>query len=102
MPLKMKGTFAALSNSSGVSVVTLHRALKRGDLKSESRRPKPLLTVQNRFERVQWSLSFVNQFNSSRPYYCMLNCVHVDEKWFYIMQMNGRVIIIPGEQIQKV
>ncbi len=31
----------------------------------------------------------------------MLNHVHVDEKWFYLTQIESRVITIPEEEIRK-
>ena len=63
--LLKRGTFPALSSAIGVSHMILHRAYKRGDLESETRRAKPLLTLQNRIERVHWCLSHVNEQNTS-------------------------------------
>lgn len=100
-PIKLRGTFESLSAETGIGVGTLHRAVKRGDLSSESRRIKPKLTLENRIARVNWCLSHINMKHREFPFRSMYNRVHVDEKWFYIMQLNGRVITVPGEEIRK-
>ena len=101
VPLKERGTYASLSESSGISSSTLCRSVQRGVLKSETRRVKPLLTVQSRISRVKFCLSHVNRFNSALPFYSMMRTVHIDEKWFYIMSLKVRTIIVPGEKVEK-
>ena len=98
VPLMEHGTYASLSEQSGISTSTLYRSVQRGVLKSETRRVKTLLTIQNRISRVKFCLSHVNRFNSTLPFYYTMRTVHVDEKWFHIMSLEGRVIIVPGEK----
>ena len=58
---------------------------------------KPLLTLQNRVNRLNFCLLFVNAHNSTYPFHSMMNTVHIDEKWFYIMKLRSRIIAAPGE-----
>ncbi len=93
-PLPQRSTLAAIKNRSGVSVTTLHRALRRGDLRSEPRRKKPLLTTKYRIERIEWYLSGVNLRQTSLPLFSILDYVHVDEKWLHLAKIKGRVITV--------
>ena len=93
--------FRSLSSSAGVPVRTMHRAIHRGDLQSESRRIKPLLTSQNRIDRVKWCLSHVNLHHSQLSFYSMYNRVHLDKKWFYVMHLHGWTITVPREVIDE-
>ncbi len=100
-PLRLRGTFNALSKASGVSPANILRATKGGDLKSEGRKIHTYLTLYNRVDRVKWSLSHVNDQLATYPFSSMYNRVHVGEKWFYLMKLKGRVIVVPGEEIKK-
>ena len=66
----MRSLFAA----TGITKSTLHRMLKREEIKRVSNRLKPLLTPENETQRVQFVMDQISAQNGA-----FIN-VHVDEK----------------------
>ncbi len=86
--------FCTLAQKIGVPTTTLHRAVKQGLLWTTKSHIKPMLTEANKAARVTCCLWNVqnNCFTS------MFNHVDIDEKWFYLFQVNTKYILVPGEK----
>ncbi|KAH9158774.1 hypothetical protein LEN26_002735, partial [Aphanomyces euteiches] len=68
----------------------------QGRLKKRNNSLKPYLTQDNKKTRLEFALSFVKQnhvFNS------MYDVVHIDEKWFYLTNVNGKYYVYDDEQL---
>ena len=85
----------SLSYSSGIPSTSLFRLMKDGMLQRHSSSLKPHLTNKNRKERVEYCRSFVNEQGVFDP---MMNCVHIDEKWFFMTRDAQNYYLLPGEE----
>jgi len=69
-----------LSFKIGIPLMTIHCALKLGLIKLSKNSIKPILTPKNKLDRVTYCHSFVQE----QSFVEMLDCVDIDEKWFYL------------------
>lgn len=78
---------------------TLHRKVQDGDLGAHSNPIKPILTNNNKKVRLQICLSKIIQgtYFNQPSFDPMFNCIHVDEKWFYLSKESERYYLLPGE-----
>jgi len=60
VPLHRRSTIRSLAEAIGVKKSTLHRWFKKGLLRRHSSTLKPLLTEQNKRDRLQWCLSMLD------------------------------------------
>ena len=97
VPMNRRRTYRVLAKASKIPRSVLHRAMKSGKLWRHSSSVKPLLTEQNKVDRVKFSLSFVREQAPDLPFNEMFDTIHVDEKWFYLIQVNSSYILLPGE-----
>ena len=95
VPFKDRKCIRSLGKKVGIPRATLGRALKLGLLKTTKSHIKPILTPENKATRVAYCLSNLDQQNCFLP---MFNRVDIDEKWFYLTQINTRYILVPGEK----
>jgi hypothetical protein len=79
VPFHFCKNIRTLSFKIGIPRSTIQRAMKLGLIKSSKNSIKPILTPKNKLDRVYYCHSFV-QDNS---FVDMLDCVDIDEKWFY-------------------
>ena len=79
----------SLARKVGVPKTTLGHALKLGFLKTKKFHVKPMLTPENKRAHVDFCQSNVDQENC---FVTMLNRVEIDEKWFYLIQVNPSYI----------
>lgn len=88
-----------LASETKIPKSTLHDALKRGDIVRRTNSLKPLLTNQNKFDRMRFALSFIRRMPHENKFVFdnMRNVVHVDEKWFYLKRENQRMYLGPEE-----
>lgn len=96
IPAKSRTKPGSITAAIGVSVGVVRRLIKRGAVRKHSNTIKPLLTPQNRAERVRFACSFVNM--DTFEYQPMLNVVHVDEKWFYNDVDRRTYYLLPEEE----
>ena len=95
VPFKDRKCIRSLGKKVGIPRATLGRALKLGLLKTTKSHIKPILTPENKATCVAYCLSNLDQQNCFLP---MFNRVDIDEKWFYLTQINTRYILVPGEK----
>ena len=80
--MRRRQTVRSLSAAIGVTKSTLHRMLKREEIKRVSNRLKPLLTPENETQRVQFVMDQISAQNGE--FINLSKKVHVDEKMYYI------------------
>lgn len=94
--LSKRGTLRTLAAAAKVPQTTLHRLLRRGVLRRCNSRVKPFLTPTNKIVRRQFALAMVNP--STIQFDAMYDRVFVDEKWFYLSQVNKRFYLTADEE----
>jgi len=77
-------TYRSTANAMGIPLGTVFRAKKKGWLRSHSNAVKPMLDALNRDKRIRFAAEHVI---SDGFYHDMMDEVHVDEKWFYIIEL---------------
>lgn len=82
VPGKKRTTLRKLASKTKILSSTLHDALKRESINRRRITLKPLLTGENKMERMKFALSFVRHVLNKIEYIfeSMCNMVHVDEK----------------------
>ena len=86
----------------GILVSTLFM-MKKGDAKDQPViRPctsalKPALTAHHKLLRCEYAMSKLNP--ADLQYDGFYQLVHVDEKWFFILEKQLDIYIVPGEEL---
>jgi hypothetical protein len=94
VPLKQRKTIRSLSFSTNIPKSTLLRYLKQGLLKRSTSSIKPTLTAANVQCRIEHCKSKVE---ADGLFSDLMSEVHIDEKWFYVQQVDERFILLPDE-----
>lgn len=94
-PLRNRRTIRNTALSIGIPPTTLWDILKRGNIRRVSTTLKPLLTDQNKRNRVEWALSFVDR--DSLAFASMYDYVHLDEKWFFLCKETNTFYLAKDE-----
>lgn len=99
IPLRRRTNIRSLSAAMDVAKSTLHRRVQDGDLITHSNPIKPILTENNKKVRLQFCLSKIiaGTLFTQPSFDPMYNCIHVDEKWFYLSKESERYYLLPGE-----
>ena len=88
-------TYRSTSNATGIPIGTIFRAKKKGWLKPNTNAVKPHLDATNRDKRSRFA---AEHLLSDGMYHDMMDEVHVDEKWFFIIELNGKFYLLPDEE----
>jgi hypothetical protein len=99
IPLRLRSSIRSLSAALGMPKSTLHDRFKAGELRRHSNSIKPLLTDENKKARLRFCLSMVIENETSPVFEDMLDCVHIDEKWFYLTKETQRYYLAPEESV---
>ena len=94
VPKRQRKNLRSLSEASGISRGTLHRAVKDGVIKVKNSSVSPFLTPTNRLQRISFVLSNVDKDGMMNDFY---QYIHIDEKWFYIAKEQQRYYLLPDE-----
>ena len=97
VPLSQRSTIRSLSAAINVLKSTLHRKFKQGQLRRHSNASKPLLTNANKLQTAEFALSMLIPGTNPPKFQEMLDCVHVDEKWFYLTKTKANYYLCPYE-----
>ncbi|KAF0748044.1 hypothetical protein AaE_007495 [Aphanomyces astaci] len=90
-PAHLRGNYRTMAKATGVPKTALWRLVKAKKLNRRTSRLRPMLTPQHRVARYNFAKSFIRDgYQGRRQWHDMLDCVHIDEKWFYITQVNRR------------
>ena len=95
VPLNRRSTLRSLAKEIEVPRATLYRRFKSGSFKRVSSAIKPLLTEENKRERVDICRSFVYESGYFDP---MFDRIHIDEKWFYLTKAKRSYYVTNDEE----
>lgn len=89
-------THAVQRAAAGVSLYLVRNLVSEGMLNSRSTRIHPALNHENKLERIEWVMSFINE--DKCKFELMYDVVHVDEKWFNAEMDERSYLILSGEE----
>ena len=100
IPLCKRRTQRKLVASLGVSKTTVHRWIVDLTVQVHSYSLKPVLMEEN---KVAWLIMVLDSHDPQDPtkFLDMMDCIHVDEKWFFLSQQKGRYLLLPEEKSPK-
>ncbi|KAF7141606.1 hypothetical protein RHSIM_Rhsim06G0137900 [Rhododendron simsii] len=92
----------SLSNAIKVSKSTLHRRIKEGALRPHSNPLKPHLSEEIKRARLRFCLSMLepSTLDTEPIFKSMHDCVHIDEKWFYMTKESEKYYLLLREEEQ--
>lgn len=94
VPIDDRTSLRALAASTGIPMTTLHRLVKKDDMKKATSHLKPMMKEKQRKARVEFALSHIKQSGLFDP---MFNIVHIDEKQFQLKKIQQKYYLLPGE-----
>ncbi|KAF0684714.1 Aste57867_23326 [Aphanomyces stellatus] len=95
VPLEDRTTLRSIALKTGIELATLHRYLRLGIFRSHSSSIRPMLTDANKYARLTFATKMVGSNMAMDP---IMDCVHLDEKWFYITRETRKFYLVPGEK----
>ncbi|ETV96342.1 hypothetical protein H310_10503 [Aphanomyces invadans] len=102
VPHHLRCNFRSLASATGIPKTTLWRHLKAKKLRRTTSRLKAMLTQNHRLARYNFAKSFVRAGQlGTRRWHDMMDIVHIDEKWFYITQVNRRFYLWHDEAVPQ-
>jgi hypothetical protein len=96
IPLNHRSNIRTFAEKLGIPSATLHRIIKRGDLRVHTRTLKTPLTVVNKLARVIYAYNLIDM--ETMHFQNLFNLGHMDEKWFYLIKLNQRYYLLPEER----
>jgi hypothetical protein len=103
IPLHKRRTIRSLAAALKIPKSTLFTMMKEGRNEREavimpvSLSSKPMLTEEHKSQRVFYCCSFLNNIVPDRCFHDYYDHVHIDEKWFFISEVQLRVYVTPDE-----
>ena len=96
VPLRQRTCIRDLAAVLGIPKSTLHELMKnkQNGIHRHTSAVKPLLTPQNKIDRVVYAASKV----AGETFIDMEDEIHVDEKWFYLTRVKQSYILVDGEE----
>jgi hypothetical protein len=70
--------------------------VSEGALTSRSSRIHPVLTSENKLQRIEWVMSFIDE--NKHKFESMMDVVHVDEKWFTADKDKRSYLVLDGKE----
>ncbi|ETW09005.1 hypothetical protein H310_01476 [Aphanomyces invadans] len=102
VPHHLRCNFHSLESPTGIPKTTLRRLLKAKKLRRTTNRLKPMLTADHRLARYNFAKSFMRAGQlGTRRWHDMMGIVHIDEKLFYITQVNRRFYLWHDEAVPQ-
>lgn len=99
IPHNKRGTVRSTAKQLGIPKSTLQDHISYGDFKIIRSAVKPLLTENNKFERIKYCLGKLipDATLGEAKFQEDFNTIHVDEKWFYQTTVVRKIIMAPDE-----
>lgn len=102
LPPEKRTTYRKWAIAADTPRTTLKRWADLQKFKSISLRIKPKLSEQHKLNRMKYVLQQVAHLDARHPHYkSMYQRVHIDEKWFYLLE-NKRTVIVGREEVAPV
>ena len=93
IPLRKRHTLQKLAKLMGVSKTTVHHWIVELTLHVHSNSLRPILTEENRLARFEMAMDAHDPVDQTR-YQDMCDQIHVDEKWFFSIEMRKTQSIV--------
>ena len=89
-----------MAKHSEVPKSTLQDHITRGDLERHTNIIKPTLTPENEIDRLRYDLSKIKPetITTVPQFKDAFDEIHVDEKFYYMTEVDQTCILLPGEQ----
>ena len=84
----------------GVSKTTVQHWIVASTIHVHSNLLKPILTEENKLARLLMANHFRDPQDPSK-YQDMHDCIHLDEKWFFLTQEKEQYLLLPDEKNPK-
>ncbi|KAH7852570.1 hypothetical protein Vadar_026523 [Vaccinium darrowii] len=100
VPFPQRTNIRSLSSAVKVSKSTLHRRIKEGAIRPHSNALKPHLFDETKRARLRFLLSMLepSTLQTQPMFKNMYNCVHIDEKRFYMTKEAKKYHLLPEEE----
>ncbi|XP_074305271.1 uncharacterized protein LOC141640361 [Silene latifolia] len=94
-----RGSMKIFGATIRVSPGTIFNWVKQGKIRSHTSGLHPALTEENKFQRLYFSLSKLSydRISCSLKFKDMSNIIHIDEKWFYIIEDQAKFFLLMEE-----
>ena len=100
IPLRKRRTQRKLAASLGVSKTTVQHWIVDSTIRVHCNSLKPVLTEENKVARLIMALESRDP-NDPSKFLDMMDCVHVDEKWFFLSRQRERYLLLPEKKNPK-
>jgi hypothetical protein len=99
IPLFQRRSMRSLSVALNIPLSTLHamKTMKDPVIRPHTSVLKPLLSEEHEFQRVCYAVKYFSPIDDH--YDDFFQCVHVDEKWFFLTEKQQRYYLTPDEQV---
>ncbi|KAE9054775.1 hypothetical protein PF005_g33232 [Phytophthora fragariae] len=97
VPVEERAVERRVAAASGLSRHLVRQAVSEGMIRRRTTFIKPALTCENKLERVEHALSFID--DRTLRFESLHNVVHVDEKWFYADRNRRSYLVFEGEEL---
>ncbi|ETV78807.1 hypothetical protein H257_07636 [Aphanomyces astaci] len=102
VPSYRRSNFRSLAAATGIPNTSLWNLLQANKLCRRTSRVKPMLSVKQKSDRFKFVQKFVRVGHGRyRVWHDVLDYVHLNEKWFYITQINHRDYLWHDEPIPQ-
>ena len=100
MPLHKRRTQRKLAALLGVSKTTVQCWIVDSTIQVHSNSLKPVLIEEN---KVAWLIMVLDAHDPQDPtkFLDMMDCIHIDEKWFFLSRQKERYLLLPEEKNPK-
>lgn len=99
IPQEDRSTLRDTAASLEITLTSLWREVKRGEVRKESVYMRPTLTNLNKIQRLKFATSFVDpdtlDFDNMKQY------IHVDKKWLYLKPVKRKAYLAKNEKAER-
>jgi hypothetical protein len=99
--IRYRQTLSSTAEAAAIPRTTLWEMKKAGAVKLHTANTKPILTDQNKAQRVEFCKGHIGLLNHRYTFHDMLDTVHVDEKWFFLNKPTVKCYMAPDEEEPK-
>ncbi|ETP34940.1 hypothetical protein F442_16815 [Phytophthora nicotianae P10297] len=97
VPVEDRSVERRVAEAAGISRHLVRRAVSESIISRKTTFIKLAFSSQNKLQRVEHALSFVD--DTTLHFEPMINLLHVDEKWFYADRNRRSYLVFDGEEL---
>ncbi len=96
IPISRRRTYRDLAAELDIPLATIYRIIIDGAFRKHSSSLKPILTEENKVERLEWCENHVDSHTGD--YSEMLDVIHINEKWFNMTELTKSCYLAEDEE----